>query len=93
MFFEPNDDDIDSNDRGCSYLESNEFNNLNLSNSSVHFSMFYLNARSLCKHFHNIQDYLCLLNHTFSIYAYSETWFKDTPPPYIHMENYNLIHS
>ena len=42
---------------------------------------------------YDIEDYLCSLNHYFSIYGFTETWFKESPPSYIHKNNYQLVHS
>ena len=39
----------------CDYFDSNDFNNLNLSQEGQ-FSIFYMNSRSLCRHFYDIQD-------------------------------------
>ena len=78
-------------DDSCSYYDTDGFNQL--SNSPTDFSIFYLNTRSLCKHFFDVQDYLCSLSSSFSVYGFTETWFKQTPPSYIHMNNFNLVHS
>lgn len=90
MFNVSNDDNFLDND--CAYFESNDFNQLDL-NSDGQFSIFYMNSRSLCRHYYDIQHYLCSLDHRFSVYGFTETWFKGAPPPYIHMDNYQLVHS
>ena len=86
------DNDDALNDDQCAYFESNEFNDLNISTPG-NFSIFYMNSRSLCRHFFDIQDYLSSLHHSFFIYGFTETWFKATPPPFVHMENFHLVHS
>ena len=89
--FNVNEDSILADDDNCSYYDTDDFNQVN--NSLGDFSIFYLNTRSLCKHFFNVQDYLCSLNSSFTVYGFTETWFKETPPPFVHMNNYHLIHS
>lgn len=42
--------DIICKDNNCAYFESNNFNQLDLA-SIGHFSIFYLNSRSLCRHY------------------------------------------
>ena len=76
----------------CYNLESDGFNALDISKEGC-FSILYMNSRSLCRHFYDIQDYLSSLTHSFSIYGFSETWFRESPPPYITMADYNLVHS
>ncbi len=76
----------------CSYFDRNDFCNLNVSTPD-NFSIFDMNARSLCRHFYDIHDFVLSLNHSFSIYGFSETWFKEAPPQYVQMDNYQLIHS
>ncbi len=82
----------DSDDNQCDYYECTDFNKLNISTPGM-FSTFYMNSRSLCRHVYDIQDYLATLNHSFSIYGFTETWFKEAPPSYVHMDNYQLVHS
>ena len=76
----------------CSYFDPNDFCNLKVSTPD-NFSILYMNSRSLCRHFYDIHDFVLSLNHSFSIYGFSETWFKEAPPQYVHMDNYQLIHS
>ena len=86
------DDNSIFDDNHCDYYESTDFNDLNISNPGI-FSIFYMNSRSLSGHFYDIQDYLATLNHSFSIYGFTETWFREAPPSYVHMNDYNLVHS
>ena len=86
----PSFDDDDNNT--CAYFECNDFNALNISSPSD-FSIYYMNARSLCGHFFSIQEFLATLEHPFSIYGFTETRFKGDPPPYVHMNDYQLVHS
>ena len=73
--FSDDDNDDDDDPIICAYLDSNEFNTLTAF-SPGNFSIYYMNARSLCRHFFSIQDFLATLDHTFSIYGFAETWFK-----------------
>ena len=68
-----------------------QFNNIDSSHGD--FSIYYMNSRSLCRHFFEIQDFLATLDHSFTIYGFTETRFKEAPPSYVHMKNYQLIHS
>ena len=60
-------------------------------NNASQFSKFHLNARSLSSKFLEIKDYLYTLQHEFSIYAFTETWFKDKPSQFFNLPNYTLI--
>ena len=92
MFSDDNVNDYSGNNDICYNIESEGFNALDIPVEGC-FSIFYMNSRSLCRHFYDIQDYLSTLTHTFSIYGFSETWFRESPPPYITMANYQLVHS
>ena len=85
-------DDDGNNDRvnnTCDYFDSQQFNSIN--SSPGNFSIYYMNSRSLCRHFFDIQDFLATLDHSFSMYGFTETWFKEAPPSYVHMNNYQLV--
>ena len=73
-------------------MEGDTLNDLDLPYDGC-FSIFYMNSRSHCRHFYDIQDFLSTLNHSFSAYGFTETWFRESPPPYIKMPKYNFIHS
>ena len=77
----------------CSYYLNESFNQLVKEANNTNFSVFHLNGRSVSKHFDSISDYISTLNHNFSIYGFSETRFKDTPSPLIHMKGYGLVHT
>ena len=81
----------DDSGSACHNLFADSFNTFNIPNDS--FNIFYMNSRSLCKHFFDIQDYLSCLSHSFSILGFSETWFRDNPPPYVNIPSYDLVHS
>ena len=57
----------------CNYYTEQEFNNvLNKINISKCISIIHINARSLIKNYDNIENYLNILSHTFSIIIISE---------------------
>ena len=66
LFDSLNTDDVYSTQHSCSYLESNDFNNLNI-NSTCDFHLFYMSARSLCKYCYDIEDYLYSLLFLFTV--------------------------
>ena len=71
----------------CNYYTEQEFNNvLNKINISKCISIIHINARSLIKNYDNIENYLNILSHTFSIIIIiSESWLKEC-----HIGNYNI---
>ncbi len=85
------DADDDGNDdylnKTCNYFDSQEFNSIHFS-SPGNFSIYYMNSRSLCRHFFDIQDFLATLDHSFSLYGFTETWFKEAPPSFVHISRH-----
>ena len=59
-----------------------------------------MNSRSLCRHFFDVQDFLATLDHSFfDLWLYWNVVQRSPPPPpphhppYVHMNNYQLVHS
>ena len=70
----------------CNYYTEQEFNNvLNKINISKCISIIHINARSLIKNYDNIENYLNMLSHRFSVIIISESWLKEC-----HIGNYNI---
>ena len=70
----------------CNYYTEQEFNNvLNKINISKCISIIHINACSLIKNYDNIENYLNILSHKFSIIIISESWLKEC-----HIGNYNI---
>ena len=70
----------------CNYYTEQEFNNvLNKINISKCISIIHINARSLIKNYYNIDNYLNMLSHRFSVIIISESWLKEC-----HIGNYNI---
>ena len=44
--------------------------------SQGNFSIYDMNSRSLCRHLFDVQDFLATLDHSFSIYDFTETRLK-----------------
>ena len=84
--------DDDLNQFNCSYYLNDSFNQLSKETNSS-FSVFHLNGCSVSKRFSTISDYISTLNHKFSVYGFSETRFKETPLPLVHMNDYSLVHT
>ena len=76
----------------CLYYYSNSFaDKIHSYVNANTFSIFHLNAQSLCSKFFKIQDFLESLHHQFSIYGYTETWFKENPLSLYNIPNYTFI--
>ena len=84
---------IDNIDDPCNHYFSDNFNTkFSNTNSNETFSIFHLNSRSLVSNFPSISDYISTLNHRFSIYAFTETWFKPDVPSLYNLPGYSFIH-
>ena len=53
------------------------------------FSLLHMNIRSAPSHLDEFQNYICNLNHNFSVIAMSETWFNDITIDFYNMQGYN----
>ena len=53
-------------------------------------SLLNINARSLYKNFESLQDFLGSIDIEFKIIGLVETWLKDQPQEYFHIDEYNL---
>ena len=53
------------------------------------FSLLHMNIRSAPSHLDEFQNYICNLNHNFSVIAMSETWFSDITIDFYNMQGYN----
>ena len=76
----------------CIYLTSNEFNNIPPP-SSVSFSLFHINIRSLSKHFDYLSEYISTLNTSFSTIGVSETWLNDSNKDLFNIPGYTVCSS
>jgi hypothetical protein len=71
----------------CSYI----FDHDDVTATSNDFSILHLNPRSFSKNVDQINAFLSNLNHTFSIIALSETWFKVNGSNLIDIDDYVTI--
>ena len=69
------------------YYDIDSFNKLALGD----FSLFHLNSRSLRKNLDSISNLLSILDHTFSVLGFTETWLSDCMPPLIQFNNYKMV--
>ena len=93
--FQMNENQV-SNDNecnSCDYFFSDTFSDKFCDTyTNETFSIFHLNSRSLAANYLTISDYISTLDHKFSIYAFTETWFKSNVPPLYNMPGYSFIH-
>lgn len=77
----------------CNYYFSDTFNSKfeSYKENNV-LSMFHLNCQSLASKYMSFQDYIKSLHHRFSIYAFTETWFKQNVPSMYNMLGYSFLH-
>ena len=77
----------------CQYYFNDTFNrNFLLESDNTEFSIFHLNSQSLSAKYLDISDYISTLQHKFSIYAFTETWFKPMVSSLYNMSGYSFIH-
>ena len=57
---------------------------------SKQFSLMHLNIRSIPRHFSEFTNYIDTLDHSFTIYAFSETWFNDSNAKCYSLNDYNV---
>ena len=74
------------------YLESGFNNKLNTaSTSTLNFSLMHCNLRSANRNLHSLENYLQLLDHSFSIIACSESWLHDYNCTLYGINTYSLV--
>ena len=63
----------------CDYFVEDTFINkcAQLSTMNKMFSLLHINIRSISKHLHELDQYLHVLNHNFSVIGISEIWCQD----------------
>ena len=88
----PDDTDItNTKDITCRYYTTENISTHEPSLNTCNLSLFHANTRSLNKNSNEIVNYLSTLQHHFSIYGFSETWFRsDDDADLIDIENYAI---
>ena len=94
-FFNPDSNHVDMKNVqiSCEYYTEDQFKKSAKVQVPNSFSFFHLNIRSIPQHYDQLTDYLSILNFSFSVMAFSETWLHDNITCLYPLENYRAIHS
>ena len=78
----------------CDYFVEDTFINKcsQLSTMNKMFSLLHINIRSISKHLHELDQYLHVLNHNFSVICISETWCQDYNVNSCDLQGYKAEH-
>ena len=71
------------------YYDNIQFNDI-VKNHKNDFSLLNVNIRSLYRNYESFKDFISNCDINFKIIGLVETWFKDKPSEYFHINGFNL---
>ena len=75
------------------YFDDATFNAQSKLLKNKSFSLFHINIRSLRCNFDKLSDYLSLIDHSFPILAFTETWLNSSTSHLITLDGYCSVHA
>ena len=72
------------------YFTDEELDDISKNISSVHLNMLNVNIRSTYKNYDSLKDFLHGSKIDFNIIGLSETWLREKPLEYFHLDGYKL---
>ena len=83
-------DDFNEYNSNSDYYDNEQLKEVCKNIEKNDLSLLNINARSLYKNFESLQDFLGSIDIEFKIIGLVETWLKDQPQEYFHIDGYNL---